>query len=81
MSLLNLGVSLADMPGQVPDFFWSGSQPDGTSGQDCDGWMAMNTEETGKGGQPTVSGQNEFWLSGNDFSCNEPAPLLCACWD
>ncbi len=79
MTLLNLGVSLADSPGSAPDFFWCGSSPSGASGGNCEGWTRTDTS-TGKVGQPGT-GMGNFWLSNNDLECSEPAPVLCACWD
>lgn len=79
MSLQNWEVSLADMPGEVPPFFWTGSNADGSSGGNCQGWTDT-TEATGKGGQPALS-DPQFWLTNNDYLCSEPAPVLCACWN
>lgn len=79
MSLENWEISLSDMPGEVPTFFWTGSNADGSSGGDCVGWTALG-RLSGKGGQPALS-EPEYWLTNNDYLCSEPAPVLCACWN
>ena len=75
--LPSLGVSYANTTG-APDYFWTGSQSTGATGNNCEGWTVLEGE--GKAGQPPV-GSGEFWLTNNDFPCSMPAPLLCACWD
>ncbi len=81
MSLLNWGVSLPGTEGEVPEFFWCGSQANGANGSNCSGWTVTDEGINGKGGSPTLSGQPLFWLSSNDYPCNASAPVLCACWD